>query len=298
MYIEVSNYIIREAIVFLLIDDLHTPLSNKNYLPFICIPSIGLWLGLDVGDGQVEASITPSTLEDLSEFNVKFNDKIRKEICDKHIWFSLVLRPQWSPFTRLQRLSCCLSFLFTTMIASAMFYGAGPQPGDTSGNFQVGPLTMNMRTLIIAIQSALVVAPVNIIIVACFRFSTDMPEKLEEDRDKVKRCLPSCTCRPCRDGNAHDFKEKSTGQARKVGLKNGGKRSAHVQDDVLEEEDKPPSEVTMQNTIDQEHEHEHEHDESKVTEKPFKDIDNDDEEEEKDSKCKCCTCCSCLKSFR
>ena len=167
-----------------------------------------MWLGLDVGNGEVEAFLKPNTVEDLSEFNVMFNDKIRKEICDKHLWFSLILRPQCSPFTRLQRLSCCLSFLCTTMIASAMFYGVGPQPGDTSGNFHVGPLTMNLRTIIIAIQSALVVVPVNVVIVACFRLSAPVPEQHEENRRRFfRRCFPSCRCRSCRDGSAHNFRE-------------------------------------------------------------------------------------------
>ena len=148
-----------------------------------------MWLGLDVGNGEVEAFLKPNTVEDLSEFNVMFNDKIRKEICDKHLWFSLILRPQCSPFTRLQRLSCCLSFLCTTMIASAMFYGVGPQPGDTSGNFHVGPLTMNLRTIIIAIQSALVVVPVNVVIVACFRLSAPVPEQHEENRRRFFQTL-------------------------------------------------------------------------------------------------------------
>lgn len=57
------------------------------------------------------------------------------------------------------------------MVATAMFYGSGPQPGDTSGSVQMGPIKLNMRMVIIGIESALVVVPVNILIVAFFRNS-------------------------------------------------------------------------------------------------------------------------------
>ena len=57
------------------------------------------------------------------------------------------------------------------MVATAMFYGSGPQPGDTSDSVQMGPIKLNMRMVIIGIESALVVVPVNLLIVAFFRNS-------------------------------------------------------------------------------------------------------------------------------
>ena len=57
------------------------------------------------------------------------------------------------------------------MVATAMFYGSEPQPGDTSDNFQMGPIKLNLRTVIIGVESALVALPVNILIVAFFRNS-------------------------------------------------------------------------------------------------------------------------------
>ena len=57
------------------------------------------------------------------------------------------------------------------MVVTAMFYGSDPQPGDTSKNLELGPIKVNLRTVIIAIESALVVLPVNLLIVALFRKS-------------------------------------------------------------------------------------------------------------------------------
>ena len=132
---------------------------------------IGRWLDVAEGDGKVDIFLRPATERDMISFKKIFNTKIRKGICDNHLWFSVAYLPARSPFTRLQRLSCCLSLLFSFMVATAMFYGSGPQPGDTSGSVQMGPIKINMRMLIIGIESALVVVPVNILIVALFRNS-------------------------------------------------------------------------------------------------------------------------------
>lgn len=148
---------------------MYYPLLKKYF--FIALGPAGRWLDVAEEDGKVDIFLRPATEQDMLSFKKVFNTKIRKEICDNHLWFSVAYRPARSPFTRLQRLSCCLSLLFSFMVATAMFYGSGPQPGDTSGTVQMGPIKLNMRMVIIGIESALVVVPVNILIVAFFRNS-------------------------------------------------------------------------------------------------------------------------------
>lgn len=138
------------------------------------------WLDVAEEDGKVNVMLRPANDQDMASFSKVFNTKLRKGICDNHLWFSVAYRPPRSPFTRLQRLSCCLSLLFSFMVATAMFYGSTPQPGDPSGDFQMGPIKLNMRTIIIGIESALVVIPVNILIVAFFRNSRAKEEKYSE----------------------------------------------------------------------------------------------------------------------
>ena len=60
--------------------------------------------------------------ENMVEFAHLFTQQTRKNLNDEHIWFSIVTRPPQSRFTRLQRLSCCLCLLFTSMLANAMYY--------------------------------------------------------------------------------------------------------------------------------------------------------------------------------
>ena len=126
----------------------------------------------------------------MASFKEIFNAKVGEGICDNHLWFSVAYRPARSRFTRLQRISCCLSLLFSFMVATAMFYGSAPQPGDTSDNFEIGPMKLNLRTVIIGIESALVALPINILIVALFRNS------------RVKEFRTSQTTKGCRKATA------------------------------------------------------------------------------------------------
>ncbi|EDO40050.1 predicted protein, partial [Nematostella vectensis] len=80
------------------------------------------WLAVDEGDGKIDRVIYPATKNELTKFNVLFATEVRKNLTDGHLWFSVVTRPANSPFTRVQRLTCCLSILLCTMLANLMFY--------------------------------------------------------------------------------------------------------------------------------------------------------------------------------
>ena len=83
-------------------------------------------------------------------------------------------RPTRSNFTRLQRLTCCLLLLFTTMIANAMFYRDTTEEGNPNDPimFRIGTAIMVSRdTILISIYGSLVVVPINMIVVYLFRKS-------------------------------------------------------------------------------------------------------------------------------
>lgn len=153
---------------------------------FIIIFLPARWLDVADEDGKVDLFLRPASEEDMVSFKKRFNRKIHEGICDNHLWFSVAYRPPRSQFTRLQRISCCLSLLFSFMVVTAMFYGSDPQPGDTSKNLEMGPIKVNLRTVIIAIESALVVLPVNLLIVALFRKSKR--KEFNSSRPKEDNC--------------------------------------------------------------------------------------------------------------
>ena len=102
-----------------------------------------------------------------------------RKIADSHLWISVFGKASSSTFTRVQRASCCLSVLFSAMIANAMFYNIG---GESEEAIQVGPFKFSLRQIIVGVQSGLIVAPVNILIV--FLFKSSKPRGKKGDKYK------------------------------------------------------------------------------------------------------------------
>ncbi|XP_022803339.1 polycystic kidney disease protein 1-like 2 [Stylophora pistillata] len=125
---------------------------------------VSQWFALERGDGRIERVI------DLTSTRLGFVSDVarrwRRGLTEWHIWVSVAAKLKQSRFTRVQRLSCCLSVLLTSMFANAMFYKLG---GKYEQPIQVGPLKMSGRQVVTGIESALAVAPVNIIIVLLFQ---------------------------------------------------------------------------------------------------------------------------------
>ena len=125
------------------------------------------WLAVEKGDGQIQVTVLC-----LSRSFFGFSDQVRssapRKLADNHIWMSVFGKASSSTFTRVQRASCCMSILFSAMIANAMFYNIG---GESDGAIQVGPFKFSWRQIVIGVQSGVIVAPVNVFIVFLFRSS-------------------------------------------------------------------------------------------------------------------------------
>lgn len=164
--------------------------QNDKSSYFIC----NRWLSVDKEDGEVQANFPVATKEDLASFSYQFSTRISKSLGDGHLWLSVATRPPHSPFTRVQRVSCCLSVLYCAMVASAMFYQFGEK--DTSDAYKFGALRFSVRQLMIGVQSALVIVPLNILIVTLFR-NVKPPQNPQSKRytpkdqsAKTPGCLP------------------------------------------------------------------------------------------------------------
>ena len=146
---------------------------------FIC----DRWMAVEEDDGSVERLLTPASKEELTSFNLLFSTEARKNLTDGHLWFSVITRPAKSNFTRVQRLSCCLSVLLCTMLANAMFYQVGDE-SSTGTSVHVGPFSFSIKQLSIGITSSLVVLPVNVLIVTFFRKARPAEAKPSLDKDQ------------------------------------------------------------------------------------------------------------------
>ena len=137
------------------------------------------WLAVEEGDGAVDRRLQVATKAELTKFNILFVNATRKNLLDGHLWLSVFTRPPKSTFTRVHRLSCCLSLVLSTMLANLMFYQVGADDNSTaSQSIHIGPFIFSVKQIVIGVQSSFLVLPVNMIIVSIFR-------KLKPKKDKV-----------------------------------------------------------------------------------------------------------------
>jgi len=73
---------------------------------------------------MVDRLIPVAGIDDLTNFSHLFSHSLTKKITNDHLWVSVISRPTRSSFTRCQRISCCVSLLFMTMITNCMFFKA------------------------------------------------------------------------------------------------------------------------------------------------------------------------------
>ena len=141
----------------------------------LVFPLIG-WLALEKHDGEIEVTVG---IESATSFPDQVRSRFGRKIADSHLWMSVFGKACSSTFTRIQRASCCLTVLFSAMIANAMFYDIG---GESEGAIQVGPFKFSWRQIVVGVQSGLIIAPVNILIVLLFKSSR--PRRRKGDKYK------------------------------------------------------------------------------------------------------------------
>lgn len=127
------------------------------------------WIAAEREDGKIERVFYASSTKEVNSFKNKFYSRVSMGLGDGHVWLSVITRPPTSSFTRVQRVSCCLSVLMSAMVTNAMFYQFGAM--DTDNAFHFGPFVLSWRQIIIGLQSAVLVVPVNVLIVFLFRNS-------------------------------------------------------------------------------------------------------------------------------
>lgn len=147
------------------------------------------WLALDKEDGEIERLVPVAGSEEIAQFGHMFYMKTRQDVTDGHLWVSVFSRPTKSTFTRVQRLSCCLSLLFTTMITNAMWYKT-TDDSQNQQNVHLGPFVFSSQEFFTSLMGSLIVIPVNLLIITFFKKSrpskTDKRNKYAQDHKKCE----------------------------------------------------------------------------------------------------------------
>ncbi|KAK5617940.1 hypothetical protein CRENBAI_024468 [Crenichthys baileyi] len=139
-------------------------LQTKNVWHFFC----NCWLSSDQGDGMTKKTFNAAKSNEIASFRNIFQSRTSTGFRDEHIWVSIVDPPSRSPFTRAQRVSCCMSLLLCTMAINIAFWNIPVDPNSTV-LFSLGSLQMTWQDVMVGVQSGLLMFPINILIITIFR---------------------------------------------------------------------------------------------------------------------------------
>ncbi|KAF1392766.1 hypothetical protein PFLUV_G00031470 [Perca fluviatilis] len=139
-------------------------LQTRHVIHFFC----DCWLSADCGDNMTKKTFNAAKNNEIASFRNIFHSRTSTGFRDEHIWVSIVDPPSRSPFTRAQRVSCCMSLLLCTMAINIAFWNI---PMDTNSPvvFKIGSLQITWQELMVGIQSGLLMFPINILIITIFR---------------------------------------------------------------------------------------------------------------------------------
>lgn len=136
------------------------------------------WLAVEEDDGMIERIIPVAGINDLTQFKQLFSHSVRKKFSNDHMWFSVFSRPTRSSFTRVQRISCCVSLLFLTMITNCMFFKASNPDHTTS--VHIGPIEITLQQIYISVVCTCIVLPPSVAIVTIFRKARPKPNAVQQ----------------------------------------------------------------------------------------------------------------------
>ncbi|XP_022098115.1 polycystic kidney disease protein 1-like 2 isoform X2 [Acanthaster planci] len=164
-------------------------LETDDWWFFLC----NSWLAVDIGEGHIDQTFPTATEKELSDFRHLFSTRTVRDLRDGHLWFSIFSRPARSTFTRLQRVSCCLSLLMCVMLTSIMFYGVPTDPAEQVMDF--GAFRITFTEIIIGIESSVLAFPINLMIVTIFRYARppEMRSKPYEIKNSHRPCSSETT---------------------------------------------------------------------------------------------------------
>ena len=153
-------------------------LQTGRKLTFFCND----WFAVEKGDGKINRILTPVGSQEMHKFSYSLRSQGSRGFSDGHVWLSVVTKPPRSQFSRVQRATCCLCILFSAMLANALFYRTDKKPDPT---LQIGPLKFSRRQIMVGIESALIITPVNLMIMTFFKRSGEKtPNKVDVKKPK------------------------------------------------------------------------------------------------------------------
>uniref|UniRef100_A0A8C8RV32 Polycystin 1 like 3, transient receptor potential channel interacting n=1 Tax=Pelusios castaneus TaxID=367368 RepID=A0A8C8RV32_9SAUR len=130
---------------------------------FLC----STWLAVDLGDCQLDQVFPAASLSELLSCRQLFHAALVEKFTQEHLWLSVLTRCPWDPFTRVQRLACCLTLLLCTMLVNLLFWRV--HAGLTVACPAAGHGLLTWSELVASVQTALLLFPINLGVVRIFQ---------------------------------------------------------------------------------------------------------------------------------
>ncbi len=98
----------------IIVKDLQT---NEKFL-FICEQ----WLAIEKEDGRMERDLYVACEPQKTELKYLIQKQARESLTDSHLWLSIFNRPVNSSFTRSDRVTCGIVFIYISMLINVLYY--------------------------------------------------------------------------------------------------------------------------------------------------------------------------------
>ncbi|XP_072587689.1 polycystin-1-like protein 3 isoform X6 [Vulpes vulpes] len=133
-------------------------MASKRKWCFLC----NCWLAVDLGECQRDRVFMPVSKKELFSFRHLFSSIIVEKLTQDYLWLSVLTRHPWNQFTRVQRLTCYMTLLLCNMVINVMFWRTSSTTAKRDE--QVGPFAVTWSQVIISVQTAVLLFPVNLVI--------------------------------------------------------------------------------------------------------------------------------------
>ncbi|XP_078691028.1 polycystin-1-like isoform X3 [Branchiostoma floridae x Branchiostoma belcheri] len=124
------------------------------------------WFSLEEPDGFVEKDVYVASPDALKKFSTVFKNETARGLSEQHLWLSILERPARNRFTRVQRVTCLATLVYSFMCVNAMWYGLIK---TNTEDVEIWYYAFSWEELAVGIISNLMVFPINLLIVTLFR---------------------------------------------------------------------------------------------------------------------------------
>ena len=122
-------------------------LQTREKFYFICQK----WLAVEKEDGLIDRLLPVSCDKQKTEFSYLLEKQAKQNMSDGHLWFSVLVRPVQSSFTRLDRLTCCVVLLYLSMLMNILYYGIDKTSNPNA--LKIGPFSLTPEQVYLIISS-------------------------------------------------------------------------------------------------------------------------------------------------